>query len=139
MAKRIVEETLENGKTQFKVETNRNFFGFKTKWHVCTTTISTVYGDSVYKAIFPTLEEAQSYIGVELVSKKKVVFDTSDVKQISTVWHNSLNELPNNNEEVIVELNDSSYKIITYNISFKCETKNWKRWAYLNEAINLIK
>ena len=138
MAKRIVEETLQNGKKQFKVETNRRF-GFKTKWHVCTTTISTVYGDSVYKAIFPTLEEAQSYIGVELVSKKKVVFDTSGVKQISTVWHNSFNELPNNNEEVIVELNDSSHKIIIYNNSFKCETKNWKRWAYLNEAINLIK
>lgn len=139
MAKRIVEETLENGKTQFKVETNRNFFGFKTKWHVCTHTSSTVYGDFVSKAIFSTLEEAQNYIGVELVSKKKVVFNTSNVKQISTVWHNPFNELPNNNEEVIIESINGSHKIIIYNNSFKCETKNWKRWAYLNEAINLIK
>lgn len=137
MAKRIVEETLENGKTQFKVETNRSFFGFKTKWHVCTYTSLSVYGDSVCKAIFPTLEEAQNYIGVELVSKKKVVFDTSNVKQISTVWHNPFNELPNNNEEVIIESINGSHKIIIYNNSFKYETKNWKRWACLNEAINL--
>lgn len=61
------------------------FLVFKTKWHVCTYSSSTIYGDFVSKAIFSTLEEAQSYIGVELVSKKKVVFDTSDEKQISTV------------------------------------------------------
>lgn len=139
MAKRIVEETLQNGKKQFKVETDRNFFGFKTKWHVCTYTILSVYGDSVCKAIFPTLEEAQKYIGVELVSKKKVVFDTNNVKQASTVWHDPFNELPNSNEKVIIELINGSYEIITYNLSIKNDSKNWKRWVYLNEAINLIK
>lgn len=64
--KRIIKETLDNGDIQYRVETNRCFFGlFKCKWH--TDTCIHFYGDIEIRcaAVFNTLREAQIYCGID--------------------------------------------------------------------------
>lgn len=58
--KRIVEETLANGKKQYRVETNKRFFGLITcNWYTDTY----YYGEpgvcATLDAVFGTLEEAE--------------------------------------------------------------------------------
>lgn len=56
--KRIVEETLENGEKQYRVETDRRFFGLiKTNWHTDSVYLGYPY-DTTCNAVFGTLREA---------------------------------------------------------------------------------
>ena len=72
--RRIVEEILSNGERQYRVESNRRFFGlFKCKWY--TETIPYDYGDVHCEAVFKTLREAQIHCGIDPnpVIKRKIV------------------------------------------------------------------
>lgn len=62
--KRIVEETLENGEKQYRVETDRTFFGLiKTNWHADSIYLGYPY-DITCAAVFGTLREAQVHCGI---------------------------------------------------------------------------
>lgn len=63
--KRIVKETLKNGKVQYRVEKNTMFFGLiPCDWYTCTVTFSSDFGDVTCEAVFNTLEEAQEFYGI---------------------------------------------------------------------------
>lgn len=66
MSKRIIEETLSDGKVQYRVETNRTFFGLiKTDWHTDSYTVDLgTYSFEKY-AVFATLGDAQEYCGID--------------------------------------------------------------------------
>ena len=73
--KRIVEETLENGEKQYRVETDRRFFGLiKTNWHTDTVYLGYPY-DTTCNAVFCTLREAQIHCGINPnpVIKREVI------------------------------------------------------------------
>lgn len=64
--KRIIKETLKDGSTKYRVESNRTFFGLiPCKWHTCTITIPYGFGDVQCDAVFNTLEKAQRFIGID--------------------------------------------------------------------------
>lgn len=66
--KRIVKETLKNGEIQYRVETNRMFFGLiPCEWYTCLTWYVTAkYCEYVpCDAIFNTLREAQIFCGID--------------------------------------------------------------------------
>lgn len=74
--KRIIEEILANGERQYRVESNRWFFGLlKCKWHTETITIPYDYGDVHCEAVFKTLREAQIHCGINPnpIIKRKIV------------------------------------------------------------------
>lgn len=63
--KRIIEEELKDGTIQYRVESNRMFFGLiLCKWHTCTVTIPYGYAEIFCYAVFNTLEEAQVFAGI---------------------------------------------------------------------------
>lgn len=66
--KRIVKETLKNGKIQYRVQKNTRLWGLiKTKWHTCLVEHYFGISDVIYcGAVFNTLEEAQKYCGIKL-------------------------------------------------------------------------
>ena len=73
--KRIVEETLGNGNTRYRVETNRIFGLIPCKWH--TDTFYDGERDMTFDAVFSTIDEAYSHLGIvrksspcEVVSRK---------------------------------------------------------------------
>ena len=73
--KRIVEETLGNGNTRYRVETNRILGFIPCKWH--TDTFYDGERDITFDAIFDSIDEAYSHIGIarkgtswEVVSRK---------------------------------------------------------------------
>lgn len=73
--KRIVEETLGNGNTRYRVETNRIFGLIPCKWR--TDTFYDGERDMNFDAAFDTIDEAYSHIGIirkkspcEVVSRK---------------------------------------------------------------------
>jgi hypothetical protein len=73
--KRIVEETLGNGNTRYRVETNRILGFIPCKWH--TDTFYDGERDITFDAIFDNINEAYSHIGIvrkgtswEVVSRK---------------------------------------------------------------------
>lgn len=60
--KRIVEETLANKSIRYRVETNK-FLGFiPCKWH--TDTFYDGERDMTFDAVFNTIDEAYSHIGI---------------------------------------------------------------------------
>lgn len=65
--KRIVEETLKDGKIRYRVESNRIFFGLiPCKWHTCTVHYSNEYCyDISCNAVFDTLKEAEIFADIE--------------------------------------------------------------------------
>lgn len=64
--RRIVKETLKDGKVQYRVETNRRLFGLiKSKWHTDTTPVGMDEYITEIGAIFNTLEEAQRFCGID--------------------------------------------------------------------------
>lgn len=73
--KQIVEETKANGKKQYRVLTDRCFFGlFHCKWR--TDKYTECWGEVTWKkdAVFSTLKEAQEYVyGSEIVNGENVV------------------------------------------------------------------
>lgn len=77
MAKRIVKETLNNGKEQYKVEECLiPFIG--TLWTTDTVTIISDNGTEVHlDAVFDSLEEAQRFCGIkpdaERVVKREII------------------------------------------------------------------
>lgn len=75
MAKRIVKETRKDGTVQYRVETNKNFFGFRTKWHTCKYTTRYNQYEAVVDAIFNSLEHAEEYCGIDLnpIISKEIV------------------------------------------------------------------
>lgn len=63
--KRIIEEELKDGTIQYRVESNRMFFGLiPCKWYTCTVTIPYGYAEIFCYAVFNTLEEAQVFAGI---------------------------------------------------------------------------
>jgi hypothetical protein len=73
--KRIVEETLGNGNTRYRVETNRILGFIPCKWH--TDTFYDGERDITFDAIFDSIDGAYSHIGIvrkgtswEVVSRK---------------------------------------------------------------------
>ena len=73
--KRIVEETLANKSVRYKVETNKILGLIPCKWH--TDTFYDRERDMTFDAVFSTIDEAYSYIGIarkgvpcEIVSRK---------------------------------------------------------------------
>lgn len=75
MAKRIVEETLENGEKQYRVETDRWFFGLlKCDWYTDSVYLGYPY-DTTCNAVFGTLREAQIHCGINPnpVIKREVI------------------------------------------------------------------
>lgn len=76
--RRIVKETLSNGDTKYRVETDRCFFGLiKCKWYTDTVTIPMFAGDITVLAVFDTLREAQIYCGIDPnpVIRKEIIKD----------------------------------------------------------------
>ncbi len=65
MAKRIIKETCKDGTVQYRVETNKNFFGFRTKWHTCKYTVGYNQYEATVDAIFNSLEDAEKYCGID--------------------------------------------------------------------------
>lgn len=64
--KRIVKETFKDGKVQYRVETDRCFFGLiKCGWHTDTTPVGMDEYITEIGAIFNTLEEAQKFCGID--------------------------------------------------------------------------
>jgi hypothetical protein len=72
--KRIVVEELANGKTQYRVETDRKFFGLiKTKWHTDTTSHYMADGDYVtVNAVFEDLIAARICAGFPIEENQVV-------------------------------------------------------------------
>lgn len=68
MKRRIVEETLANGKKQYRVE-SRTLLG---NWQ--TESIYDVERDMHFSAVFDTLEETKDFLGInnQVVSKKVI-------------------------------------------------------------------
>ena len=63
--RRIIEEELKDGSIQYRVESNRMFFGLiPCKWYTCTVTIPYGYAEVSCDAVFNTLEEAQIFVGI---------------------------------------------------------------------------
>lgn len=75
--RRIVEETLSNGCKQYRVESNRRFFGLlKCNWYTETVTIPYGLGDIRCEAVFNTLREAQIHCGMDpnpVINRKIIV------------------------------------------------------------------
>lgn len=65
--KRIIKETLQNGKVQYRVESNRMFFGLiPCGWYTCSTMYISNSGVEVScDAVFDTLREAQIHCGID--------------------------------------------------------------------------
>lgn len=61
--KRIVEETLANKSFRYRVETNKIFGFIPCKWR--TDTFYDGERDMTFLAVFDTIDEAYSHIGVE--------------------------------------------------------------------------
>lgn len=73
--KRIVAETLANELIRYRVETNRIFGIIPCKW--CTDTFYDGERDMTFDAVFSTIDEAYSHLGIvrkcspcEVVSRK---------------------------------------------------------------------
>ncbi len=60
--KRIVEETLANETFRYRVETNRIFGFIPCKWY--TDTFYDGERDMIFDAVFSTIDEAYSHIGI---------------------------------------------------------------------------
>lgn len=65
MAYRIVKETFKYGKIQYRVETDKGWFGFRRRLNKWKTAVihDSYYGS--YYAIYDTLEEAEKFIEQE--------------------------------------------------------------------------
>lgn len=65
--KRIVEETLKDGRIRYRVESNRTFFGLlPCKWYTCTVYINNEYSyDIACDAVFDSLKEAEIFADIE--------------------------------------------------------------------------
>lgn len=75
MAKRIVKETLANGKCNYRVETNDGLFGLRKRfgwWKTCEIPIP---NDTYCLAVFDSLTDAENYIDSlsEYVVSKEVI------------------------------------------------------------------
>lgn len=69
--KRIVEETLADGSTQYRVETNKTFLGLiTTKWHTDSFYYVGDGWDANLPAVFDSLEEAESHAFGRIKSKE---------------------------------------------------------------------
>lgn len=71
MSRRIVKETLKDGKIQFRVETNKLFGFIPWKWHTDIQDIDYGYYVSRGPAVFYTLEDAKEHIEQTTWSKEK--------------------------------------------------------------------
>lgn len=66
--KRIVKETKKSGTTLYRVETNEIFFGLlrSRKWRTCSCMVIDSLNNLVtVDAVFDTLEEAESFCGID--------------------------------------------------------------------------
>ena len=76
--KRIVEETLANGEKQYRVETNKRFFGLITcNWYTDTYYVGEPGCGSIFDAVFGTLAEAEIHAfgkckSREVISRKVI-------------------------------------------------------------------
>lgn len=75
--KRIVKEIKKDGSIQYRVESNKRFFGLfnSKKWHTCTITCYSNYGELVLEAVFDSIEEAEIFCGLSTnpVVKSEVI------------------------------------------------------------------
>lgn len=60
--KRIVEEKILNGKTRYRVETNRIFGFIPCKWY--TDTVYDAEHDMTFEAVFDSISDAYIHIGL---------------------------------------------------------------------------
>ena len=78
--KRIVEETLANGKKQYRVEKNTRFFGLiERNWYTDTYFIGEPGAGTHVDAVFDTLDEAEIFVfgkpkSKEIVNRKVIVY-----------------------------------------------------------------
>ncbi len=64
--KRIIKEELKDGTIQYRVESNRIFFGLiPCKWYTCTAVILSGGITISCDAVFSSLKEAQIYAGID--------------------------------------------------------------------------
>lgn len=103
--KRIIKETLKDGSTKYRVESNRTFFGLiPCKWYTCTITIPYGFGDVQCDAVFNTLEKAQRFIGI----------DTNPVVNRTIVEYNTDTSVRHSikNDDIVRPVSKKRYRII---------------------------
>lgn len=78
--KRIIKEELKDGTIQYRVESNRIFFGLvPCKWYSCTVIIPYEYGEIHCDAVFSSLEEARIFAGIDpnpIISRTLLEYNT---------------------------------------------------------------
>lgn len=72
MAKRIVKETLGDGRIRFRVETNRLFGFIPIKWTTDLDVVTIDNTESSCLAVYENLEDAQRFCGITPDSEKVV-------------------------------------------------------------------
>lgn len=78
MAKRIVKETLGDGRVLYRVETNRLFGFIPIKWTTDIDFLTTgLFCDNGFPAVFENLSDAESFCGIipnsDKVIKKEIL------------------------------------------------------------------
>jgi hypothetical protein len=74
MSKRIVKETLGDGRLRYRVETNRLFGFIPIKWTTCIDTyyVSEINQDCSFLAVYDNLSDAQRFCGIVLENDKVI-------------------------------------------------------------------
>lgn len=83
MARRIIEEKLESGKRQYRVETNRIFGFIPFAWYTDIIWLDYKF-DMFNDAIFDNLDSAKLFCGIPLdrVIERKEILNTKEYKNV---------------------------------------------------------